>query len=239
MEWIKIPTDEILLSSRSDWQNYALIKYIALYCQLEREPTEIQLSRILNKKQLEYVLGEREVVSELIQSHIEVVSKKRNRDKIHYEKKRNKINSNPKIQLTESCRYDSTEKKRLEKNRLDNIPPTSKDVVPQGELIPVEKKVQRFSKPSLGDVVSYCRERGNLVDPYHFFNFYDANGWRVGKNPMKDWKAAVRYWERTNNVRPAQQISTGPISKSAKITEKNLAYLKSLMEDDNDEQKTI
>ena len=54
----------------------------------------------------------------------------------------------------------------------------------------------RFSPPSLEEVRAYCKERGNTVDPQRFLDFYTANGWRVGKNPMKDWKAAVRTWER-------------------------------------------
>ena len=50
--------------------------------------------------------------------------------------------------------------------------------------------------PTLEDVKAYCNERGNRVDPERFIDYYTANGWKVGKNPMKDWKAAVRTWER-------------------------------------------
>ena len=53
----------------------------------------------------------------------------------------------------------------------------------------------RFSRPSLEDVAAYCRERGNGVDPQRFIDYYTANGWRVGKQPMKDWRAAIRTWE--------------------------------------------
>ena len=56
-------------------------------------------------------------------------------------------------------------------------------------------KVKRFKKPTLQDVLSYCVERENAVEGDKFFNFYESNGWKVGKNPMKDWKAAVRNWE--------------------------------------------
>lgn len=52
-----------------------------------------------------------------------------------------------------------------------------------------------FVKPSLEEVVAYCRERGNGVDPAAWLAHYESNGWRVGRNPMKDWKAAVRTWE--------------------------------------------
>jgi hypothetical protein len=57
-------------------------------------------------------------------------------------------------------------------------------------------KGARFVKPTLEEVKAYCTERGNNVDAEHFYDYYEANGWRVGKNPMKDWKASVRTWER-------------------------------------------
>jgi hypothetical protein len=53
----------------------------------------------------------------------------------------------------------------------------------------------RFQKPSLEQVQEYCQERGNKVDLDKWFAFYDSNGWKVGKNPMKDWKGAIRTWE--------------------------------------------
>lgn len=61
-----------------------------------------------------------------------------------------------------------------------------------------QKKSSRFSPPSVDEVRSYCRERNNLVDPEKFVDYYTARGWKIGKNSMKDWKAAVRTWERNN-----------------------------------------
>ena len=58
------------------------------------------------------------------------------------------------------------------------------------------RRAQRFHPPTIEEVSSYCRERGSGIDPQRFFDYYVSNGWRVGKNPMKDWKAAVRNWER-------------------------------------------
>lgn len=64
--------------------------------------------------------------------------------------------------------------------------------------------------PSLEEIESYCRERGNRVDPRRFLDFYTANGWRVGRNPMRDWRAAVRSWESNGveNERAAPQPLT-------------------------------
>ena len=53
-----------------------------------------------------------------------------------------------------------------------------------------------FKKPTLEEVRAYCLERKNNVDPQKWYDFYEAKGWMIGKNKMKDWKAAVRTWEQ-------------------------------------------
>lgn len=55
---------------------------------------------------------------------------------------------------------------------------------------------QRFTPPSADDVRAYATEKGYTIDPEAFVDYYTANGWKVGKNPMKDWRAAVRTWIR-------------------------------------------
>ncbi len=60
--------------------------------------------------------------------------------------------------------------------------------------------------PTLDEVKAYCDERGNRVDPERFIDYYTSNGWKVGKNPMKDWKAAVRTWERSPYESPPKPI---------------------------------
>ena len=62
----------------------------------------------------------------------------------------------------------------------------------------VRKTASRFTPPTLEEVKAYCIERGNNVDAERFIDYYTANGWKVGKNSMKDWKAAVRTWERSD-----------------------------------------
>jgi hypothetical protein len=56
-----------------------------------------------------------------------------------------------------------------------------------------------FKKPTVEEVDAYCEERGNNIDAAQFWDFYEMKGWVVGKAPMKDWKAAVRTWERRDN----------------------------------------
>lgn len=60
------------------------------------------------------------------------------------------------------------------------------------------KKNSAFVKPTLDEVKNYCLERNNSVDPESFIDFYESKGWLIGKNHMKDWKAAVRTWEKRN-----------------------------------------
>lgn len=60
----------------------------------------------------------------------------------------------------------------------------------------VGKKNTRGAHPTLAEVEAYCLERGNGVNAQRFIDYYESNGWKVGKNPMKDWKACVRNWER-------------------------------------------
>lgn len=67
----------------------------------------------------------------------------------------------------------------------------------KGSSVCATASPRRFTPPSLEEVRDYCRERGNTVDPGKFIDFYESKGWMVGKNKMKDWKAAVRTWERT------------------------------------------
>lgn len=54
----------------------------------------------------------------------------------------------------------------------------------------------KFVKPSVEEIAAYCAERNNDIDPQQFFDFYESKGWKVGNQSMKDWKAAVRTWER-------------------------------------------
>lgn len=58
------------------------------------------------------------------------------------------------------------------------------------------KKAKRFTPPTLEEVTAYCNERNNNVDPQRFIDYYTSNGWKVGKNTMKNWQAAIRTWER-------------------------------------------
>ena len=84
-------------------------------------------------------------------------------------------------------------------NKKENIikekSETEKDSVPESGARPKSEK-RKFVKPTVEEIRAYCRERNNLIDAAHFYDHYESNGWKIGKNGMKDWKAAVRTWER-------------------------------------------
>lgn len=74
-------------------------------------------------------------------------------------------------------------------------------------------KEKRFAPPTLENVSEYCREMGYTnVDAAHFIDFYTSNGWMVGKNRMKDWKAAVRNWDRREK-NPQRQDGAAEVAK--------------------------
>ena len=68
---------------------------------------------------------------------------------------------------------------------------------------PTKRKV--FQKPSVDDVRSYCQESGYHIDAERFINYYESNGWMVGRNKMKDWKATVRGWASRDKGKPTSQ----------------------------------
>lgn len=70
-----------------------------------------------------------------------------------------------------------------------------------------KERKKRFAPPSLEEVQAYCQERNNSVDPQRFLDHYESNGWMVGRNKMKDWKAAVRTWESRNKAEAKPQLA--------------------------------
>ena len=88
---------------------------------------------------------------------------------------------------------------------------------PEPPQEPPKKKERRFQKPTLEEVQDYCTQRGNTVDAAAFCDHYDANGWMAGRVHMKDWKAAVRTWERKEyqtHEQVSKRLNTNPEKSS-------------------------
>jgi len=67
--------------------------------------------------------------------------------------------------------------------------------------------IRTFVKPTVEEVKAYCDDKGYNVDPNKFVDFYESKGWMIGKNHMKDWKAAVRTWASKDKSFSAQKVN--------------------------------
>ena len=115
----------------------------------------------------------------------------------------------------------SEERKQNKLTQSRNLEEICKKSTPEIEIelekdIEIEKEIhssakstttkrKRFEKPTLSQITQYCLERNNNVNAEQFYDYYESNGWKVGKNSMKDWKACVRTWERNGYDRPIKK----------------------------------
>ena len=72
---------------------------------------------------------------------------------------------------------------------------------------------ERFKKPTILEIDVYCNERKNKIDAYAFYDFYESKNWKIGKNKMKDWRAAIRTWERRENKKTTMSKLDSQISE--------------------------
>ena len=93
----------------------------------------------------------------------------------------------------------STNAEAAEKEKSLPLKEKENTLIPQDNKLSLPPKRKIFRKPTIEEIAAYCEERQNGVDASQFFDFYESKGWMVGKNPMKDWRAAVRNWEKHNN----------------------------------------
>lgn len=100
------------------------------------------------------------------------------------------------------------------------------------------EKKGRFTPPSLDEVKNYCSEQGYSINPEQFINYYEANGWMVGKNKMRDWKAAVRNWaSRDNSSVNNKNKASQPPQHTATPTQEEAERLKRFYESMKEEQQ--
>ena len=99
-----------------------------------------------------------------------------------------RLTSTERIQLVDG----TSTQDRLGKDRLEIGKDNINNKRPSGHV---------FVKPTLEEVKAYCEERNNDLDAEAFIDFYEAKGWKIGKDSMKDWKAAIRNWERSKKER--------------------------------------
>ena len=123
--------------------------------------------------------------------------------RIHNYIRKDTYNETPSLEQKELLEFDENKAYRFK--NLDSVDGSltqvrlGKDSIDKDNInIIDDKTTKKFKKPTLEEVKEYCQERNNNVDAEHFIDYYESNGWKVGKNPMKDFKAAIRTWERNS-----------------------------------------
>lgn len=112
-------------------------------------------------------------------------------------------------------RWNTSEYKRIQSysnntdNDNENDNENENDSIESAKATPSAPthKRKRFVKPSLSEIEEYCMSRSNGIDASKFFDFYESKGWKVGNQPMKDWRACVRTWEK----KEGRQASSLPL----------------------------
>lgn len=117
------------------------------------------------------------------------------------------------------CNADVTQMKHLcngeKEKELEKDKEIEKEIDSSAKSTTTKRK--RFEKPTLSQITQYCLERNNNVNAEQFYDYYESNGWKVGKNSMKDWKAAVRTWEKNNYNKPAKSNKQNAIDVVNKL----------------------
>ena len=123
----------------------------------------------------------------------EPIKQQLKRDLVRYEKIRERN------ALSARMRWDAHACERMpnDAKNADNDNDNDNDINIVVDKNTKESK-KRFMKPAANDVREYMAELKMDDMSQRFVDYYESNGWRVGKNPMKDWKAAVRTWNKQN-----------------------------------------
>ena len=116
-----------------------------------------------------------------------------NRNRENISKKYERIRSNTSVYETYQEKEEAKEKEELLKKDISN------------EISQKSTRQKKFVPPTVEEVAAYCLERKNKVDAAYFVDHYTSNGWKVGKQNMKDWKAAVRTWEKNGYNQPSKK----------------------------------
>ena len=127
------------------------------------------------------------------------------------------------------------EKKKLEKDVTLRITQSNaidididKDI---DKDIKENNKRKIFKKPTSEEVDTYIKDNNLNVNVQNFIDYYESNGWKVGHNSMKDWKATLRRWSRTNKVDDKRPSWIDKEIKREEATDEELKELDKLLED--------
>jgi uncharacterized protein YdaU (DUF1376 family) len=119
-------------------------------------------------------------------------------------------NQHTKKPFKESGHMDGHMTSHMENENINDISNDNKESntknVDSSSIANLDSKIP----PQITKISEYCKERNNGIDPEYFFDYYQVRGWKVGKDKMKDWKAAVRTWEKNNiNSNKQDKVNNG------------------------------
>ena len=175
MHWLKTKIKHILYNNFTDREFTKFMKIRALTCQLGEIPKDYQIATICPQKTYESICkrlaNEGQTLSEVLQKDIEDASEVEEKREYWKRKKRQQREKQSSVQGDKLGQ--SQHKIRVDKIRLDK---------------------NKYRNPSLKEIEVYIKQNRYNISAESFFNYYESNGWKVGKNKMKDWRAAVRGW---------------------------------------------
>lgn len=154
--------------------------------------------------------GESEIGDTALEAIFVMIQDKLDEDYKSYVEKveRIKKNSSSKSTRKETNRDEKEQIETISSRNETNRNDIEGDTVTVTDTVSISKDIDKgnrersaFRPPDVSEVRSYCQERKNKVDPERFVDFYTSKGWLVGKTKMKDWRAAVRNWEKEENAR--------------------------------------
>ena len=122
------------------------------------------------------------------------------------------VNSNNKytvINVVNWANYqvdDSEHEHQMNNKRTSNEHQMNTNKNVKNEKNEKKSKGGKFNPPDILEITTYCKERNNDVDPERFHDFYQSKNWMIGKNKMKDWKAAVRTWEKKDKDEKPKEL---------------------------------
>lgn len=98
------------------------------------------------------------------------------------------------------CNADVTQVKRLCNGEIEKELEIDKEIDKEidNKCASTKQKRKRFVKPTISDIEQYCSEKNISINAQQFIDYYESNGWKVGRNSMKDWQATVRRWASNN-----------------------------------------
>ena len=190
---------------------------------LAKLPPEIRLEAY--EAIFAYALDEQEpgdgVAGAIVQCFVPTIQKNNQRyeNGKHGGRPKNQTETKPEPNETEhepKCKVlsDKCEVEECKSVKCESVSPNG-DKREKATTSPKRETASRFRPPTVEEVEQYCFERNNRVDPERFVDFYSSNGWKVGKNPMKDWKAAVRTWEKRDGPDNVVEMTNGQKARQA------------------------